>query len=198
MATEGYIKFNCKLISSEYPKHEEVSDIMLLRDELIQHRLIGILPDGIGYGNVSKLFDGKIIISGSRTGGFFPSSPEHFVFIDDCSVEHNSVTCRGVYPASSETLSHAAVYIANPDLRFVVHLHNFSIWSQLLDEGKHTDGKAEYGTARMSREVYKFVKLSKESSGIFAMPGHKEGVVIFSTEIADINKIIKKYQRVLL
>jgi hypothetical protein len=43
--------------------------------------MIGVLPDGIGYGNVSARIAGtnRFVVTGSGTGLKFPIAPEHFL-----------------------------------------------------------------------------------------------------------------------
>ena len=42
-------------------------------------------------------------------------------------------TCIGPIQASSASLTHAAIYQANPDINAVIHVHDRDLWENLLD-----------------------------------------------------------------
>jgi hypothetical protein len=50
---EGYIKFSFAHEAAPPPAHPRLHDLMRIRDDLHEWELIGVLPDGIGYGNLS-------------------------------------------------------------------------------------------------------------------------------------------------
>ena len=52
-ADEGYVKFTAHLTEADLPAPAELVRLNEVRTELHELGLIGILPDGIGYGNLS-------------------------------------------------------------------------------------------------------------------------------------------------
>ena len=50
---EGYIKFNCKRIPSDDIPLDKVADLNVWRKIVYDKGLIGMSPDGIGFGNIS-------------------------------------------------------------------------------------------------------------------------------------------------
>ena len=67
---EGYIKFEVHWSPAPAWKDEDVADLNEWRAAAYQHELIGVYPDGVGYGNISKRWEegNQFLISGSATG----------------------------------------------------------------------------------------------------------------------------------
>jgi L-ribulose-5-phosphate 4-epimerase len=42
-------------------------------------------------------------------------------------IRKNSLTCQGQVKASSKSLTHAAIYAANPRVKAVIHVHCLSL-----------------------------------------------------------------------
>ena len=65
---EGYIKFNCKLIPTNDIPLKKVAVLNVYRDSMYKKGMIGVYPDGIGYGNISMRYsENKFLISGTGT-----------------------------------------------------------------------------------------------------------------------------------
>lgn len=77
---EGYIKFSYAHEAGPPPSHPQLHDLMRIRDDLHEWELIGVLPDGIGYGNISTRIpdSNRFLVTGSGTGFKFPIEPIHF------------------------------------------------------------------------------------------------------------------------
>ena len=73
---EGYIKFSFAHEAAPPPVHPLLHDLMRIRDDLHEWELIGVLPDGIGYGNISTRIagGGKFIHASSSAGKVITSS----------------------------------------------------------------------------------------------------------------------------
>lgn len=181
MTQDGYIKFKCNLKKSKPLTHKDINDINEHRNMLYRMGLIGEYENGIGYGNISmKRHDGKIIITGSCTGGKDILDPEDYVVVEDYSMEKNSVTCTGLRDASSETLTHAAVYECSRSIRCVIHIHNLYLWEKLLNAIPTTSKEVEYGTPEMADEIKRlYRKTELPEMKILAMAGHREGIITF-------------------
>ena len=90
----------------------------------------------------------------------------------------NALGCRGPVAASSESLSHAAVYEADPAAGAVVHVHHIGMWEALYGVVPTTDPRAEAGTPAMAAAVAALVRAGVPG-GLFVMGGHREGLMAF-------------------
>ncbi len=198
--TEGYIKFNCNWEQNEILIPDQLfQTIEQQRSILYKLDLIGIYPDGIGFGNISVNADkGKsFFITGSATGQFSKLNPSHYALVTGFSFEKNSVSCTGQTKASAESLTHAAVYEAIPEVGAVVHVHCLWLWEKLLNNYPTTSTQIEYGTPEMAIAVkYLAAKLKAESEKIIVMGGHKEGILAFGQNLEEATSaIINIYKR---
>ena len=188
-ANEGYIKFN--LNWEEKPFDFTDNDFLSLnscRQKLFELGLIGAYPDGIGYGNISIRYKkNKFIISGSETGNFKNLSKDHYALVEDYNINDNSVHCVGLTKASSESMSHAAVYDSNPNVNAVIHVHHKKLWDNYLIVFPTTDSKAEFGTPEMAFEIS---RLATSNNGIIIMGGHKEGIIGYGENLNETTNII--------
>jgi len=192
-ANEGYIKFN--LNWEEKPFNFTDNDFLSLnscRKKLFELGLIGAYPDGIGFGNISIRYNkNKFIISGSETGNFKNLSKEHYALVEDYNLKQNSVHCIGLTKASSESMSHAAVYDSNPNINAVIHVHHKKLWGKYLNVFPTTDSKAEFGTPEMAFEIS---RLAISNNGIIIMGGHEEGIIGYGENLNETtNKILNLY-----
>ena len=186
---EGYIKFNCQLIKKEI----EIPAALFeptnhWRTILREKGLIGVYPDGIGYGNISIRIPGTdcFYISGTATGSMQVLDHSHYALVDRCDPALNFIRCIGLIRASAESMSHAAIYSANRDVEAVVHVHNRYLWEKYLDRIPTTDRKVEYGTPEMAFEIGRIMLLPETlQKGAFAMGGHEEGLVSFGKTVEE-------------
>ena len=180
--TEGYIRFNCIQTLAESPSELIIADLNTIRNYLYKMGLIGCFEDGIGFGNVSKRTDdGRFIISGSQTGGLPSLESSHYCFIDDYDIDKNIVNCSGTIKASSETMTHAAIYTALSNINYVAHIHNKCLWTAWLNKMPSTDANAEYGTPGMAHEVSRLCGIhSLNNPLIIVMAGHTDGIILAS------------------
>ena len=101
-----------------------------------------------------------------------------------CDIEANKVHCEGPVQASSEALTHAAIYALDPAIRAVVHVHSAAMWNELIDHVPTTSRDVSYGTPQMAQE---FRRLYEETDfaqqGVAVMGGHDEGIVTFGRNV---------------
>lgn len=182
---EGYIKFDYLLIDGPPPSIELIDDINNLRTELWDKGLLGSLPDGVSFGNISKrALECLFIISGSNTGKYRILSSEHYVCVTEIKISSNLLVCSGKIPPSSESLTHSAIYSTLPSINFIVHFHNHEIWTQFLNEFPTTNPDAEYGTIELASELISLCKsLNPQKDNIVVLGGHKDGIVAFAEDI---------------
>jgi len=178
--SDGYVKFTCNLISGKNVSAEKLVSIKNWRDKFVEQGLIGE-RDGIGFGNVSIREGEGFIITGTATGGTKHIRDDQFTLVTDYDIDSNSLTCKGAVKASSESLTHAAVYQNNSSAEAVIHIHNNDLWEQYLDKLPTTAKEAEYGTPDIAREVGKLVS----SGNVIVMGGHKEGLISFGVTLEE-------------
>jgi len=190
---EGYIKFAVHLTKGALPDNAALLHLNEVRTGLHDSGLIGVLPDGIGYGNVSVRMDGsdKFIVSGTATGGKRVLAPEDYCLVDRFDVDRNEVFCTGQINASAESMSHGSVYRANPAIRCVIHVHHRDLFCFML-AGKYlrTAAQAAYGTPEIAHETERLVREAGTSQGIFAMAGHEDGIIAYGADVQQAARLL--------
>lgn len=196
MIDEGYIKFNCTWDQSSLPEVGDISDLLEARNTLFQKKLIGYdTHHKVGYGNISKrISGGKFLISGTQTGHIEKLDSTGYSFIESFNIDSNSVVCSGPAKASSESLTHASIYLLDADINAVVHVHNKKLWEFLLNKVPTTGKDVSYGTPAMARETGRLAKeetlLQKK---IFVMAGHEDGVISFGKNMKEAMDVMLGY-----
>src|ERR1035437_5539616 len=78
----GSIKFNCNWIEAEPIEDKTIIEINHWRNILFNYKLIGVYPNGIGYGNISiRLNDKEFLISGTSTGHLETLTNQHYSIV---------------------------------------------------------------------------------------------------------------------
>jgi len=190
---EGVIKFNDRdyQVTPALSEHD-LQEINPVRSQLYQLKLIGqYLEFDVGYGNISQRQDfqslcptekPQFIISGSQTGHLAMLNGEHYTRVVDFDINQNKISAMGprthISGASSESLTHAAIYQCNPAIKAVIHIHSNVIWQGMLnDQLTHTPSDVPYGTPLMAQAVKEAVK--DNTRGYLAMAGHEDGVITY-------------------
>ena len=181
-----YIKFACEHVATELSPFSGFAELNAYRRKLLQLRLIGVDASGIGFGNLS-IRDGttnNFYITGSATGGM----PE--LALADCArvvaydFKRNWLRCEGSAIASSESLTHAAVYESDAKAGAVIHCHDSKLWAALLNQAPTSSKAVEYGTPEMAYEVTRLFKITDvQQRRIFVMAGHEGGIVAFGRDL---------------
>lgn len=176
MSDEGYIKFHCLHTPGPAPEEAGLDLLITVRNRLHKLELIGVLPNGIGFGNISLRAAEGFVISASATGQFALAEAGHFSFVERCEIETNTVWCRGPLAASSESMTHWAVYQAAPLIRSVIHVHDQRMWRRMLDSGELcSDPDAAFGTPELAYSVMSLARGKRAL--LLAMPGHEDGIL---------------------
>jgi hypothetical protein len=196
---DGVIKYDrsnfthCDPINSlEYFKLEE------WRKVLYQHNLIGEYPEvKIGFGNMSQRMDynkfhqtqsRQFVITGTQTGKFSDLDGRHYTRVLDYNIQELKIQMMGPLEASSEALTHAAIYECNHEIKAIFHIHSSAIWNGMIkNKSDFTASNIPYGTVEMARATQKCV--GKKSYGSFCMHGHEDGVVIFGRSLEEVGEI---------
>jgi hypothetical protein len=196
MIDEGYVKYNCTWIEDSPLERSLITELNQWRHQLYKIGLIGQYENGIGFGNVSiRGKSGKeIIISGTNTGGIPSLNEYHYTTVTDYNWQENRVSCRGAITASSETLTHAAIYEANPDTNAVIHIHHRHLWEKLLGQVPTTRKNIAYGTPEMAAEIIRLCQEDHlEEQQILVMSGHEEGIITFGTNLEQAGNLLLTY-----
>jgi len=115
---EGVVKYRCDWTQTEPVAVENRAGLMKWRDRLHAWGLIGVYENGIGFGNVSVRLGnyGQFVISGTQTAHLPSLGPELYCIVTEFNLEENSIACRGPVQASSESLTHVALYLHSEDI----------------------------------------------------------------------------------
>ena len=178
---EGYIKFQLHWKEGQAPSHPELDQLISWRNRLFQLGLIGWYEDlRVAFGNVSlRTGNEGFIVSGTQTGHIERAEPEQFCVVEQSLLESNTVHCVGPVKASSESMTHAALYSCDPAIQVIFHVHHRAAWDRLLHQIP-TTRPVPYGTPAMAKEVQRLYRESnlKEVKSL-AMAGHEEGLITF-------------------
>ena len=183
---EGVIKFNANWTKRPAFPHNLLDGLIEYRQRLFEQRLIGVYPNGIGYGNISCRINeqDQFFISGSSTGALKVLTPEHFSKVTKVLVAQNSLYCEGPIIASSESMSHFAFYQLDTAINAVIHVHNQQMWKALLHKVPTTPKSTLYGTPEMANAIQDlWLKEHLKESGIAVMEGHPEGIFTFGEDL---------------
>jgi hypothetical protein len=195
MKDEGVIKFKSNWKRDPPMPYELISELNEWRDKLYKARLIGEDAEGIGYGNIScRLDQNTFIITGSGTGSLEKLSAEHYTRVTAYNLAENTLTSTGPVKPSSESLTHAAIYEAVPQLNAVFHIHHLALWENLLANLPSAAKHIEYGTPAMANEMARLLKdpLLLEQR-IVAMGGHREGILSFGKDPDEAGNSINRW-----
>ena len=198
---EGYIKFQCDWEQKSFTfAKKNFNHLNDWRKKLFGLDLVGMDDDGIGYGNVSLREENsnRFYITGSKTGRHEDLNKQHYARVIDYDIDKNWIKCVGQAKASSESLTHAAVYESDPSVRGVIHTHHERLWKMLKNKIPTTDPEVEFGTPEMAREIKRLmdqreVRIEK----IIVMGGHKEGLITFGRDLEEAGEVLLKYYNVM-
>lgn len=204
-ATDGVIKFTSERHVGTVPWGPQLEALNHARTTLFDLGLIGAYPDGVGYGNLSLRVSGdrdnqdnQFVITGSATGAQRTLQPNQYCLVEAFSIEHNRVRARGAIDASSESMTHGAVYGANPAIHCVIHVHSRVLFDALLHQNHPaTPASIPYGTPAMARAVCALVQPSSALPLLFVMAGHDEGIVACGTDVDSVqNALLATMKRI--
>jgi L-ribulose-5-phosphate 4-epimerase len=191
MRDEGVIKFDCRFTVGPPVAVAGLDALIECRNKLFRENLIGVYDDGIGFGNISTRTNDagaptQFVISASQTGHIKEADAAHFSLISKYSVEENWAACTGPLKASSESLTHAMIYDAFPNVNAVIHVHAAKPWALLQGVVPTSGNDVPYGTPAMAYEVE---RLKQESDlgrhRIFVMAGHEDGILSFGQNLEE-------------
>lgn len=151
---------------------------------------------GLGFGNISARQPDSpdFVISASQTGGVAELAAEHVVQVTDWNLDRFWVEARGHQPPSSETLTHAMIYAADPRISWIMHGHDPHIWNNGHDLAiPHTAADVSYGSPQMTRAVAQLLDENQSRPLVFATLGHADGVFSCGPTARDTGGLLVSY-----
>jgi L-ribulose-5-phosphate 4-epimerase len=183
---EGYIKFTVDWTETPPLPIQDWGNLNCWRQIAYEAGFIGMYPDGIGYGNISLRSNGRglFLISGSATGRFPVLDGRHFCRVTQAAPDSNFVACEGPIVASSESMSHAAIYESCLEVQSVIHAHHHEIWQRLLYKIPTTDISVPYGSPEMAAEIVRLIRNENLCrGGVIVTAGHEDGIFAFGSSL---------------
>lgn len=186
---EGYIKYTSRWTPGPAPDPDAALLLDTWRKPLFEAGLIGHYEDlDIGFGNISVRSGtaGQFLISGTQTGHLESTDEQHYALVTAFDLDRNTVDCFGPVQASSEAMTHAAIYELDERINAIVHVHSEALWTKLRGEIPTTEPDIAYGTPEMAREFARlYADTDFRTSGIAVMAGHEEGLISFGRTLEE-------------
>jgi L-ribulose-5-phosphate 4-epimerase len=187
MPDEGVVKFACEWVHRPPLAAWRIEAIDEWRQRLHDAGLVGFdADDEVGYGNLSirEVASGAILITGTQTGHLERLGPEHYTLLTGYDIDANHVRCEGPVAASSESLTHVALYEADEDCNAVVHVHDEAAWRALAGRLPTTAPGVAYGTPAMARELQRLHREERLARvRVAVMQGHRGGLISFGSDL---------------
>ena len=187
MIDEGVIKFRCTWIEQPPLPAWRIEGLDAWRQRLYDAGLVGYDADAqVGYGNLSMRDPESraILVTGTQTGHLATLGSEHYTLLTDYDIEGNHVTCKGPIQASSESMTHLALYELGEVCNAVVHVHDERAWRALMDRVPTTAPEVAYGTPEMARELQRLYREDKLARvRVAVMHGHEGGLISFGEDL---------------
>jgi L-ribulose-5-phosphate 4-epimerase len=195
---KGYVQFRYGWEQAPPPSAPTLDELLRWRDRLHRSGLVGVCADGIGFGNLSCRVAGGdcFVITGTGTGHLPSLSREHLTEVTDYDLAANHLTCRGPVVASSESLSHAAVYRSAPAAAAVIHVHDLALWERLYGRIPTTSPAAEAGTPAMAFAIERLFRETRAgAAGLLVMGGHRAGLMSLGGTVEQaVQRILDAYE----
>ena len=186
---EGVIKYDSDWTPGPAPDPALTQVLERWRRPLYKCGLIGEYEDlQIGYGNLSvrAAAAGHFVISGTQTGHLAETTGEHYALVTDYDIDANRLSSTGPVEASSEALTHAALYDLDDSIGAVVHVHDEALWHQLAATFPVTGAAVAYGTPAMAREFERLYRHGDFAAGrVAVMGGHEAGIVAIGASLEE-------------
>lgn len=198
---EGVIKYQLHHTQRPIGHPFSFTEINAWRTIVFRLGLIGQTPeryDNVGFGNISQRLSPdstQFIVSGTQTGHIEHLSPEHYCLILKADPQKNLIQSCGPCNPSSESLTHASVYMHDSTTQAVIHAHSPEIWNHTtLLKLPHTTADIPYGTVEMAAAVERLFQSGELSqTSLFTMLGHEDGVVSFGRSMQEAAWTLIKY-----
>ena len=182
---EGVIKFQLQFTPGSLPGGLPPPELIAWQRIMRNLGLLGRDParyGGLAYGNISlRLLDTGFVISASQSADQPLPSAKDYCLVTAWNCTGNRLVAKGPAHPSSESLTHAALYDADPAIGCIIHGHSPHIWQHrdTLDLAS-TAERVAYGTPEMAIEMGRLYRdRGFRGCGALAMGGHRDGIVSF-------------------
>ena len=196
MIDEGYTKYSVDWTRTPLSPDPVFDELDNARRRLLAAGLIGHDDvHDVGFGNISVRTADQFIISGTQTGHLASTTHEHYARVTSANVEQNRVSCTGAVQASSESMTHAAIYAAAPAVGAIVHVHDQRLWETSLDRLPATGPEIAYGTPAMAHELERLLDETPFlNDGLAVMAGHDGGLIAIGRNLGVATDRMLDYQ----
>jgi L-ribulose-5-phosphate 4-epimerase len=192
----GSVKFSCEQVAVKVSRFAGFAELNRYRRKLLDLGMIGVDASGVGFGNLSirNGATSRFYITGSATGRISELTPADYAKVVAHDFARNWLQCEGSTVASSESLTHAAVYESDPSARAVIHCHDTKLWAALLDKAPTTPKRVEYGTPEMAYAVRRLFDITDvKRRKILVMAAHDGGLVTFGKHLEEAFGILERW-----
>ena len=196
--SEGVIQFHCTLTPPPPWPDAWIDLLNQARQKAKVRGWLGQDPqryEGLGFGNLSLRtatpeHPNAFIISASQTGHLNHLTPEYWTQVLNCNLAQAQVNAAGIHPPSSEALTHAALYQANPDTQAVLHLHCPQGWRKAQQTAwPATPCEATNGSQALA---FALTELGQTSPQRAVMLGHTDGLLAWGHDFDQIfNQLLR-------
>ena len=186
---EGVIKYQSFWTRAPASHAAVIDELEAWRQPLFAAGLIGEYVEyGVGYGNISVRCGepGQFMISGTQTGHLAATDKSHYALVTAWSVHGNRVCCVGLTQASSEAMTHAAIYQLDQHIGAIVHVHSNDLWRRYLNKLPTTSPDVPYGTPAMANEFRRlYVDSDFRKTQLAVMGGHEDGILSYGRTLGE-------------
>ena len=190
---EGVVKFNVMDPVRPVISDEQYANNKLLR-EILYYGPDRAYENGVGLGNISMRIRGGnqfIITVGT---GEIPELEPALCKSQLFNIDDNAVQCTGPLKASSESLTHAAIYLADPDVNAVVHVHSIDLWNEIIYKVPTTNPSMDYGTTGLAKDIFRLFSDSDVfEKRIIVMAGDRAGILTFGQDMDEAVNVLMHY-----
>ncbi len=185
---EGVIKYRLEFTPGPLPGSLPLTELIAWQRIMQGLGLLGRVPDrygGLAYGNLSlRLAGNGFAISASQTADSPLPGAKDYCQVTNWDSAANHIRAQGPARPSSESLTHAALYDADPQIGCIIHGHSPEIWQARESLGLVTTAaEITYGTPEMAIEMARlYRKQGFHGHGVLAMGGHQDGIVSFGRD----------------
>ncbi len=184
MTDEKGIRFHCEWESGPPVERLLAQELDRWRNTLRDAGFVGHDASAdVGFGNLSVRFASGFVISGTDTGRLECLAESGWTHVTAWDIDRNRVVCRGPCRASSETMTHAAIYDCDRRIGAVAHGHHHALWARESGRLPTTQAGVGYGTPGMARQVAAAVRSADRVNGLIVMGGHPGGLIGFGATI---------------
>lgn len=201
-SAEGIIRFayDLKPASAGVIPEAQFRDLAAWRTILKRLDLLGQIPgryQGFSFGNLSlrdpELSD-EFIITASQTSGESDFDTAQLVRVTHCNLERFWIDAEGELPPSSEAMTHAMIYRADPHISWVFHCHSPELWQATEKLALPRTGEdVAYGSSAMVSAVAELFARHHSRPLLFTTLGHEDGVFSCGTSARDAGGLLVTY-----